>query len=91
MPDVSGNALKERTLRIERSSGPLESLPAAPGRLMNAHEIAAEKLSGQRKPKWVLAHVPDRLKLGHVTVLWRERDVDAWIAQGCPKRARRSA
>lgn len=68
-----------RTLRIERG-GQMVPVPVAPGRLMDAREIAAEFFHGKRSAKWVLAHVPHKMKLGHVTVLWRERDVLAWLA-----------
>ncbi len=55
--------------------------PAPPdrGRLMDAETIAREKLAGAVSAKWVRTNAPHKVKLGHSTVRWYERDVDAWL------------
>lgn len=48
-------------------------------RIMNAAEIAKEKLHGQRTKRWVLGHVPGRIP-GAKPALWFESVVDRYLA-----------
>jgi len=48
-----------------------------PGRLLSPDEVAA--LTGC-SAAWCRRNVPGKVKLGHRTVRWYERDVMAWIA-----------
>lgn len=63
--------------KLKLHAGP----PAPPdrGRLLDAETVAHEKLGGAVSPKWVRVHVPHKVTLGHSTVRWYERDVDAWL------------
>ena len=45
-------------------------------RLLTAQDVA--QLLG-KTPEWVRDHVPFRLKLGHRTLRWFERDVQKWL------------
>ena len=47
--------------------------------MLTAQQIASDLYYGQVDAKWVLAHVPNRMKFGHRTVLWYEHDVQAYI------------
>jgi hypothetical protein len=58
------------------------------GRLMDAHEIAAEMYGGKVTPRWVLAHVAPSAKFyAGRTAVWFERDVRAFL-EGTPARQR---
>lgn len=60
-----------------REATPLRALPTT-DRLLNAAEIAAEKFSGKKSPRWVKAHVPGRIA-GSREALWFESAVDAYL------------
>ena len=48
-------------------------------RLMNAKQIAQEIFNRHVSPEWVRRNVPGKIRLGHSTVMWYERDVIDWI------------
>lgn len=66
-----------------RSKGQLTAGRLTPtrngNRLMNAREIASEVLAGKVSPEWVRRNLPQKVTLGHSTVVWFERDVWDWI------------
>ena len=62
-----------RTLRF--SSAP----PPDRGKLMSAAQVAAEMFGGQVEPRWIMEHVPCKVRFGHRTVFFYEHDVRAWI------------
>jgi hypothetical protein len=51
------------------------------GRLMSAKDIALEFFGDARREKWVRRTVAPkrRMRLGHSTVRWYERDVNEWF------------
>ncbi len=56
-------------------------IPQPRGPLMNARDVASQLFSGKVSSKWVKQNVPNRVKLGHSTVLWYRDDVLAFIEQ----------
>ena len=53
------------------------TLPPDRGRLLTAEEIA--KLIGRVSPAWVRRNIPHKVRLGHSTVRWFERDVRDYL------------
>jgi len=49
------------------------------GRLMEAQDIAAEIFRGKRSAEWVRRNLPNKITLGHSTVMWYEADVWDYI------------
>jgi hypothetical protein len=51
------------------------------GRVLSAQQIATEFFSDTRKEKWVRKTVAPtrRMRLGHSTLRWYERDVMEWL------------
>jgi hypothetical protein len=49
------------------------------GRLLDAKQIAGEVFCGHVSPEWVRRNVPDKIPLGHSTVVWYEYDVLDYI------------
>ena len=49
------------------------------GRLLDAKQIAAELFYDHVSPEWVRRNVPDKISLGHSTVVWYEFDVLDYI------------
>lgn len=56
-----------------------KDVPVPRGRMVSAQEIATELYHGKVTAKWVLTHVPNKMKFGHKTVLWYSDDVVAYI------------
>lgn len=54
-------------------------LPKPRGPLMNAETVARECFDSQVGAKWVKQNVPNKVRLGHSTVLWFRDDVLEWI------------
>lgn len=55
--------------------------PPDRGRLLNAASVAQVCFGGQVEPRWVMEHVPCKVRFGHRTVFFYEKDVCAWIEQ----------
>lgn len=50
------------------------------GRLMTDSQVAEQKFQGAVSTQWVRRNVRPKVRLGHNTVMFYERDVDDWIA-----------
>jgi len=53
--------------------------PPNRGQLLDAAEVAARLFAGRVKPRWVMEHVPCKVRLGHRTVFFYEADVREWL------------
>lgn len=53
--------------------------PPDRGRLLDAAQVADSLFGGRVKPRWVLEHIPCKVRFGHRTVFYYEADVRAWI------------
>lgn len=56
----------------------VKTLPQ-PIKLLRAEDII-DMLQGEVSREWVRLNVPGKVKLGRRTMLWRERDVQKWLA-----------
>ena len=69
-------------MRMTRPAMHLHQSPAHPkdrGRLLTADEIARDILRDERKRRWVVANIPNRVVVGTRTIRWWERDVYAYL------------
>jgi hypothetical protein len=55
--------------------------PPDRGQLLDAGQVAERFFGGRVKPRWVMEHVPCKVRLGHRTVFFYEADVRAWLDQ----------
>lgn len=53
--------------------------PPDRGPLMKPEAVAAELFGGHVTAQWVRRNVRPKVRLGHSTVLFYRRDVEAWI------------
>jgi hypothetical protein len=54
--------------------------PVAPGRIMSAAEVAAEKFHGHRSARWVREHAPSECRLpGTREALYFASRIDKWL------------
>lgn len=51
------------------------------GPLLNARQIRQQIFAGSRTERWIRKNVAPskRIRLGHSTLLWYERDVFVWV------------
>ena len=64
-------------LHLARSN--LGSATAFRGRLMTAAEIAQDIFRDHKSAEWVRRNLPNKVVLGHSTVMWYEADVWEFI------------
>lgn len=64
-------------LRLARCTG--DSTAPSRGRLMTAREIAEQIFGGHKSGEWIRRTIPNKVVLGHSTVMWYEADVWEFI------------
>jgi hypothetical protein len=47
--------------------------------LLTPAQVAAEVFGGAVPPRWILEHVPVKVRLGHRSVFYFEHDIRRWL------------